>query len=751
MTNHEYDFKGNLLSSSRQLAPNYSTFTDWLESEPETDHFTHSTTYDALNRPTNLTTPDNSQIRPTYNEAGLLERLEAVIPGLGETTFLENIDYDAKGQRRLIEYGNRVKTRYTYDPHTFRLTHLLTTRGRAFPEDCPPPPPPPNEWPGCGLQNLRYTYDPTGNITHIRDDAQQTIFFHSRRVEPSNDYRYDAIYRLIEATGREHIGQLSRPWTSWNDAGRVGLEHPHNGLAMRPYTEEYEYDEVGNFESISHYAEQGEWVRTYTYEETSLIEPNRRSNRLSRTTVDGETQSYTYDRHGNMTSMPHLNTMVWDFHDQLQQVDLLGGGTEYYVYDASGERVRKVTERQNGTRHKERIYLGGYEVFREYNGNGFNVIHERETLHIMYERQRIALVETRTHGVDGSPGQLVRYQLGNHLGSACLELDSEAQVISYEEYYPYGSSSYQAVRGDVEVNSKRYRYTGMERDEETGFSYHGARYYAPWLGRWSSPDPAGLIDGQNLYRYVLNSPVSAKDVTGLGGDGNEESWSEWIKRIFQGPLSSDVARINQQRVDRAERLRERAHSPDATFFDFWLSSSEDLQLMRRGTAPNSLVEFGYTFSQGATLGRRSPVPGRPITGPLTQRAQLGAYHTAATTRGTTIAQQLAQARGREVVGRGCAGCVSGAPSLSTLTPSHRPLPETDIAVPIAPPATDLIERTPGQIESLERAARHMHSVYEDLPEEDVVAQMESPTTDLEEQSAAPNVIHLPGRRHRRSN
>ena len=93
---------------------------------------------------------------------------------------------------------------------------------------------------------------------------------------------------------------------------------------------------------------------------------------------------------------------------------------------------------------------------------------ERETLHIMDAHQRIALVETRTQGSElGVPVQLVRYQCGNHLGSTSLELDDSGQVMSYEEYYPYGSTSYQAVRSQTQT-PKRYRYTGMERDEETG-------------------------------------------------------------------------------------------------------------------------------------------------------------------------------------------------------------------------------------------------------------------------------------------
>ena len=113
----------------------------------------------------------------------------------------------------------------------------------------------------------------------------------------------------------------------------------------------------------------------------------------------------------------------------------------------------------------------------------------------------------------GAPEQLIRYQFGNHLGSASLELDDQAQIISYEEYTPYGSTSYQAVRSQTET-PKRYRYTGKERDEESGLDYHGARYYAPWLGKWCSADPADLKDGINRFSYVGNNPTRFLDDNG---------------------------------------------------------------------------------------------------------------------------------------------------------------------------------------------------------------------------------------------
>jgi RHS repeat-associated protein len=559
VTSDEYDFKGNMLHSSRQLTVDYKKTPDWsTQVALEEQIYTSSTSYDALNRPISFTSPDNSVIRPTYNEAKLLERLNGNLRGSADVTiFVSNIDYNAKGQRTLIEYSNGAHTRYDYDPETFRLTHLLTLRGAAFPDDCP-------HNSNCGVQNLSYTYDPIGNITSIRDDAQQTIYFHNRRVEPSADYTYDAIHRLIDARGREHLGQaadgkhVAPVPTSPTDTPRVNLPQPGDGNAMGRYLQQYIYDEVGNIlkmiHSGTHPANPG-WTRSYTYHEPSQLEPGKTSNRLSHTHVSIELiERYTYDVHGNMTFMPHLPLMQWDYRDQLQasvQQEVNNGGTPeltYYVYDANGQRVRKVTERalttqqaaegQAPTRLKERIYLGSFEVYREYGGDGSTVTLERETLHVMDDKQRVALIETRAQGEDESPAQLIRYQLGNHLGSAVLELDGQAQIISYEEYYPYGSTSYQAVRSKTET-PKRYRYTGKERDEESGLYYHGARYYAPWLGRWTACDPAGLADGPNSYEYVRGRPLMLHDGDGREG---EQLWLMQQKHLSISPVATRGSR-----------------------------------------------------------------------------------------------------------------------------------------------------------------------------------------------------------------
>jgi RHS repeat-associated protein len=75
-------------------------------------------------------------------------------------------------------------------------------------------------------------------------------------------------------------------------------------------------------------------------------------------------------------------------------------------------------------------------------------------------------------------------------------------IITYEEFHPYGSTAWWAEKSGIQVSRKRYRYTGMEKDEETGLSYHNARYYMTWLGRWERPDPIGLGGGFNRFAYT---------------------------------------------------------------------------------------------------------------------------------------------------------------------------------------------------------------------------------------------------------
>ena len=497
VTEEAIDFDGNLLGQLRQLAADDQVEPDW--SRPvalDAEQHRGTTEYDALKRPTRVVSPDGTITRLTYDEQGELARLEANVRGEATATvFLTRVERNARGQTLRAELGNGAVTENDYDPETFRLRRTVTRRGTTT------------------LLDLSYVYDAAGNITARRDAAQQTLFFANAVVEPHADFTYDAIYRLVAASGREHQGQGPQtPEYEPRDTPRTGLAHPQDGQAMRRYTEQYAYDAVGNLLSVVHQATAGNWTRRYDYEAGT--------NRLRSTSMPGDPATgplparYTYDPHGSMTSLPHLGALEWDFRDRLRTVDLGGGGTASYTYDAAGERVRKVIRRQNGTKQRERLYVGAVEIFREYAGDGTTITLERQTLRP--QPGRPAHVETRTVGTDPGPARLVRHQLADVLGSVTLELDASAQIISYEEYHPYGGTAYQAARSQTET-PKRFRFNGKERDDETGLYYYGARYYAAWLGRWTSVDPAGLIDGVNVYVYARNNPVGISDPTGHEG------------------------------------------------------------------------------------------------------------------------------------------------------------------------------------------------------------------------------------------
>jgi RHS repeat-associated protein len=137
---------------------------------------------------------------------------------------------------------------------------------------------------------------------------------------------------------------------------------------------------------------------------------------------------------------------------------------------------------------------------------------------------RVAIAESREEV------RTMRFQLSDHLGSVCIEVDSRASVLTREEYYPFGETSFRTEPSAPGAGRKRYRFTGQERDDETGFSYHGARYYATWLARWTSCDPEGFKDGSNLFAYCRNNPINRTDVKGTD--------SEWC--LFCNPFSDDV-------------------------------------------------------------------------------------------------------------------------------------------------------------------------------------------------------------------
>jgi len=510
-----YDFKGNVQEKARQVIGNAAILEVFKQPPPKwqvrafrvnwqplqgttleahagklLDQTVYRTamSYDALNRVKTMRYPQDvggarKELRPRYNRAGALESVE-----LDGRTYVERIAYNAKGQRTLIAYGNGVMTRHAYDQETSRPARLRTER-YVKPDALTYRPT------GAPLQDLAYGYDLAGNLLTVRD---RTLGSGLPAAPNALDrtFTYDPLYRLLSATGRECDAPPPVPWSVGPRCADI--------TRTRAYKETYQYDSVGNLRRLQHQATGGSFTRVLA------LAPN--SNRLAKMTIGSKSYAYTYAPDGALIREEVSRHLEWDHAGRLRVYRTQAGDSEptvhtHHLYDAGGQRVKKLVRKKGQA--EVTVYIDG--VFERHQVIATGALQEHDTLHVMDDQSRIAQVRVgQPFEDDKSPA--VQYHLGDHLDSSSSVVDEAGSWINREEYTPYGETSFGSFA------RKRYRFTGKERDEESGFYYHGARYYAPWLARWVSCDPLGMIDGSNLYQYVKNRPTVAVDLTGTQTD-----------------------------------------------------------------------------------------------------------------------------------------------------------------------------------------------------------------------------------------
>src|SRR5262249_49439941 len=143
----------------------------------------------------------------------------------------------------------------------------------------------------------------------------------------------------------------------------------------------YSYDRNGNITEMRHTTAASpltNWTRTYNYAPDS-----NRLNDNNDPDVTGGIAPYTYTRNGAMKTMSHLPVIDWDYADRMKHANRgPGGGDVYFTYDSAGQRTRKVWVKA-GNSIDERIYVGGWETFRQRSGSmTAPPTFERETLHV---------------------------------------------------------------------------------------------------------------------------------------------------------------------------------------------------------------------------------------------------------------------------------------------------------------------------------------------------------------------------------
>ncbi len=465
---------------------------DWLPDSAardallEKDLYTTVWRYDIQGKILTQTDAKGHTQRFVYNLSGQLRASFLILSGQPEQCLVSDVAYNAFGRPLSETVGNGVHITYNYDPATQCFTRNYVQRADQ-----------------TVLQDLCYAYDPVGNVVRIEDQAQAIHYANAQKIDPACTYSYDALYQLIEAHGREnaHTGQQC-----------MQLPQPivplvQDATQLTNYIRRYHYDEIGNLLATQHQGAQS-YTLAMQVAPTSNCAVSQQPDQLI------DVAAY-FDANGNPLQLQSGQPLAWDARNQLQQVVLIHrengvDDVERYDYNGSGQRLKKIRSWQasNQTHREEVRYLPGLEL----RSNTATSEH-LQVLTLSASQCRVRVLHWEQGKPDEIENDTIRYSMDDHLGSSLLELDREGNKLTYEEYYPFGGTALWSVKSQVEAKYKCVRYSGKEHDA-TGLYYYGYRYYAPWLGRWLNPDPAGTIDGLNLFQMVGNNPITLIDPDG---------------------------------------------------------------------------------------------------------------------------------------------------------------------------------------------------------------------------------------------
>ncbi len=495
----QFGLTGGLMQQTRHFLRSLDS-PDWPEPLPDRDLLleagtgaTSRSVFNTLGETIEQTDAKGHRQHFAQNLAGQLHEVRLQLDTQPQPkTLVSAIQYNAQGQTEREIAGNGVITALHYAPEDGRLTRLQAQRGNET------------------LQDLRYAYDPVGNVISIEDAALPIRYFANQRVEPINRYGYDSLYQLVKATGWEAGGTHKGPQFS-------AFDDPQ---ACANFTQTYRYDRGGNLLELTH-----EGPQNHGHRLLAAAQSNRCLPVLNDVEPDEEDFRNGFDANGNLLALQPGQSLHWDLRNQLREVrpverDRATDDHEQYVYGADGMRLRKIRQTQTNARMliAEVRYLPNLQI-RTHSCTGETL----QVISVQAGRSSVQVLHWESEPPNGSDNDQPRYSPSDHLGSCTLELDSAGQVISHERYHPFGTTAWFAGREEIESSYKILRYSGKERDA-TGLYYYGFRYYVAWLQRWLNPDPLGPADGLNVFSMVKGNPLAYFDPDGRVREGvNKEN------------------------------------------------------------------------------------------------------------------------------------------------------------------------------------------------------------------------------------
>ena len=462
-------------------------------------------TGDYLGRIEKIKYPDGETVLYRYDSGG---QIKSVTGKFAETDFIyiKNIEYDEFGQRKLVEYGNGVKTEYSYDAVHRWLNYIHTENNSEV------------------LQNIDYSFDLTGNITEYKNTHKEMTYSTVQK------YSYDDLYQLTSVTGQciYNPYQLSIPaFKSEYGQSFVYSDDGLNRMESKTSVEE----SMGSAKISSNNLN---YDIKYCYKDKSAYRLENAGNRFFKYDLNGNvlteqdgpfTETVSYKKQAvqrvnenvfmqqndwglEIDTAAVKNTVkkssfrrnyVWNENNMLRRSED-SEGIVNYLYGADGNRAVK-SSAAGETLYFNSMWSWSYNTSVYSDG-------ARSTKHIYVNNQRV--VTKMCSDTKPTVSEMKEYQYfyhSDHLGSASLITDSNGQEYERIEYSPWGETWIDKAQA---VWKTPCRFTGKEQDEETGLYYFGARYYDPKYSRWLSCDPA-------LEEYIPSSVQQTTELPGLGG------------------------------------------------------------------------------------------------------------------------------------------------------------------------------------------------------------------------------------------
>ncbi len=510
--------------------------------------------YDAAGRKISEVLPDNSQAIFSYDVAG---QLSSTTTRNGQKI---QFDYDLKGQLIKKSYPNNREDFFQYDQNGSLISAI-------------------NPW-----ATVSYTYDELGRkksescrnkTTNIDFGAgtrsTEIIYPSGRKIVENSDIRgrLENIQEGANTLASFTYNQNDRPTSIVFGNGLEEKISYNNFTKIREieqdslFTLKYDYDSEGYILSEEN-LRWGAFSRTFSYDPSGSITAAKRGTITNgQINLPTDTWQYSHDANGNRTHSQFNGASTSyqvDFKNAYTRVgtqnmsldmqgNLLNDGTYQYDYDADNKLIEVkqsgnslISYRYDALGRRTQRMSPTDTVYYYYCLN--EIIEERDA--------RDSVIATYVYGIGIDDIIQAEIQGQNYYyhrdwqGSVRAISNDQGQAVEYYEYDPFGKQSVFNAQHQQIVSSQignPYGFTGRRHESGSHLIYYRSRTYHADLGRFLQPDPAGYIDGPNMYRYALNSPTNHRDPFGLFIDNFPEGFNvkEWWDNLFKLRFAPSVS------------------------------------------------------------------------------------------------------------------------------------------------------------------------------------------------------------------